>query len=496
MSLGQQLLDALASGGVVPGVVLPRAVVDALDPARPVTFVYLTMGIGVESGGCAAFTFRDAEAARRALGALGQEASRTGAESERRLVDGTTRWAGVHERTLLVSDKPRTIAIAGRLAEELQERPSPATAAVTVYPHVIVPLDAAGVGALLEAKVPEFFAEHRKDTAGLNPSIPAVTKALRLVAEPFVETRALTVALDVSADAGLSVRVVVEPVAESTFARGLARRFPFAVEPGGAVGASGGFVSWGGYGDFVTALEPLFAASGPRGREARAASAAFAERVTGSISCVIERGPPVVTRCAYPLAPGAKPADVLRRYAASVRTNASALNEILGTHSPLPVTTTKGGVLEIEQRIDPQLAPAYAAVFGSTSQRGAAVVRGGKLLIVQGDEPRRWLDVTPTAKPEPALTAALEREQGANLVAYVDVASLAQGALAGSTNPDVKQGLAMVRAIPGLQELRFPLVVSARSGATAQYELEVPIEALQNAAKVVVPYMGTMGRAR
>jgi hypothetical protein len=106
------------------------------------------------------------------------------------------------------------------------------------------------------------------------------------------------------------------------------------------------------------------------------------------------------------------------------------------------------------------------------------------------------LDAAPTVSPEPALSAALERAHGANLVAYVDVASLALALATSSPNPDVKQGLAMVRAIPGLEQLRFPLVASARSGATAQYELEIPIEGLESAARIVVPYMGTMGKPR
>jgi hypothetical protein len=496
MPLGQQLLDALATGRVVPGIVLPRAVVDSLDPARPVTFAYLTMGIGVEEGGCAALSFRDAGSARRALTALGQESSRNGAESERRLADGTTRWAGVHGRTLLVSDKPRRLAIVGPLAEELQDHPAPATAAVTVYPHVIMPLDAPAVGALIEAQGPKWFEGMHQSAPALNLSVPGVLALLRLFAEPLVETRAVTAALDVSAESGFSARVVLEPVAESTFARALVKRSPFAVPPGGPLGAGGGFLSWGSFGDVLEAFGPVLAATGPRGREARAASKALAARLTGSVSCAIDRGPPVSTRCTYPLAPGAKPADVLRRYAAWLRGSVSGMNELFGTGSPLPVVATKGGVLEIEQRIDAQLNPAYATMFGSSSQRSAAVVRDGALVVVQGPDPRRSLDVAPTSKPEPALTAALERAEGANFVAYVDVASLVLSLATSSPNPDVKQGLAMVRAIPGLEALRFPLVVSARSGATARYELEVPFEALANAAKIVVPYMGTMGRGR
>jgi hypothetical protein len=500
MPLGQQLLDALAAGDVVPGIALPRATLDSMDPARPMTFVRLTSGIGVEEGGCAALTFRDADAARRALGALGQETSRAGAESERKLVDGSKRWAGVHGRTLLLSDKPRTISIAGPLAEELQERPNPATAAVTVYPHVIVPLDVAGVRALIDAKGPTFFEDLAKRGGKGGPkldvSVPGFLAALRLLAEPLVETRALTVALDVDPRVGFSARIVIEPVAESTFARSLVRRFPFTAPNGQPAGASGGYLSWGGFADFLETIGPVLSASGPRGRAARAANAALTARLTGAVSCAIDRGPPIVTRCDYPLAPGAKPADVLNRYAASMRGSVGGMNELFGTQSPPPIVTNKGGVLEIEQRLDPSLNPAYAAIFGTSSQRSAAVVRGGMLVVAQGAEPRRVLDAAPTVSPQPALSAALERAHGANLVAYVDVASLALALATSSPNPDVKQGLAMVRAIPGLEQLRFPLVASARSGATAQYELEIPIEGLESAARIVVPYMGTMGKPR
>jgi hypothetical protein len=51
----------------------------------------------------------------------------------------------------------------------------------------------------------------------------------------------------------------------------------------------------------------------------------------------------------------------------------------------------------------------------------------------------------------------------------------------------------MMAAVPGLPELRVPVVFSGKGGGVPNLELQVPFGSLQNVARVVSGFMGQMG---
>jgi hypothetical protein len=456
--IGRDLLGALQDG-VAPGATLAR--LDRLDAASPIALVYLTAGIGVDNGLCVAATFKDAALARQTLGELGVETSRSGGESARRFPSGVTRYLGVHGRTLLIASTPRTIAVAGPLAMELQTHPVASSARVTLYPRVVLPLDAPAVGAFFETRLVEALEESKED--GLKLSAPFAGALARAFGEVVAESRAITLTVDVNETAGLALALSIEPLAESSFARALDRRFPFAVEPAVAA-SSAGLISWGGFGAFLSSFGAYVQASGPKGRELRAANEALLARLQGPCTCAVDQDAPLGWRCAWPLRPGVKAADVLRRWADVTKRGGAWIDEVLGR-------PPSDGV----------------------ARRFTATVRGGALVTtLQAPE----ASASPRAAARPTgLTDTLTAAAGANFVAYVDLASLLMRLASESADAGVSQGVTMIRAIPGLESLQVPFVVTGRSGATARYELQIPVQGLQNAARVVIPYMGVMGGA-
>jgi hypothetical protein len=51
----------------------------------------------------------------------------------------------------------------------------------------------------------------------------------------------------------------------------------------------------------------------------------------------------------------------------------------------------------------------------------------------------------------------------------------------------------MMTAVPGLADLRAPMVLNGHGGSVAAIEIQVPYGSLQNIARVVSAFMGQMG---
>ena len=74
-----------------------------------------------------------------------------------------------------------------------------------------------------------------------------------------------------------------------------------------------------------------------------------------------------------------------------------------------------------------------------------------------------------------------------------DFVSLLSTTSKAAAEPTMKQLAAMMGAVPGLTELRAPLVVAFHGGATSGVDVQIPFESLANAARVVRPFIGKMG---
>jgi hypothetical protein len=114
----------------------------------------------------------------------------------------------------------------------------------------------------------------------------------------------------------------------------------------------------------------------------------------------------------------------------------------------------------------------------------------------QGSRPReilqRW-DQPAKAGAAPIFENVAGRTKGAEVLVFVDLMSFLNAVGKAADDPSVKQVGAMMNAVPGLSELRAPLVVAMWGGKTTAVDLQLPYQTLANLAQVVRPFMGMMG---
>jgi hypothetical protein len=161
----------------------------------------------------------------------------------------------------------------------------------------------------------------------------------------------------------------------------------------------------------------------------------------------------------------------------------------------------RGDVLEFERvvatsHLTPDQARTVRSFIGGDRSKYAAGVRGNRLLQIQGPTARAvlgaWKEPAP-APPPPALAAAMARTRGSDLLLVVDPMPFLLQLLDHANDPETRQGAAMLKAIPGVQAVRTPLVAAVSSSGVLGYELQIPLFAFQSLAAWARPYMGTMG---
>jgi hypothetical protein len=124
-------------------------------------------------------------------------------------------------------------------------------------------------------------------------------------------------------------------------------------------------------------------------------------------------------------------------------------------------------------------------------------------VLAVGAKPREILDrygkQQPTATTAPILTRTLLDTAGADFLGLVDVASVLTSIYGKvqMTGKDLGNMTltGIVAAVPGLADLRVPVVLLGRGGKVPAIEFQVPFGSLQNLARVVSPFMGQMGAA-
>ena len=494
---------------------LRRVLVDRLDPALPVVFVALAPGIGVSGGYCWGLAFRDAADARRTLDELGVETARRGGESTRRLPDGSMANLGVHGRTLLFSPTARLCSVAGPLVEALQRRGTAHVAAISIFPQAL-PVGAAVLGGSFETLLTAALRKEREKRAAAPANaapaafsitdglVAITTRMARMLGSVVADTRAARLELDLDEQVGLALRVVVEPVEGSALARSVAERTPIRVDPRVRT-SDGNFVfAWGAPMSPSSWLGDFFDASGPAGRTFHADAVAWRRLFVGPLSCAGDLGLGGITSvCAQPLARGVKTADIFRRYAAYTKDVAATIKELGLAGPPAPKVKVARDVLEIEQDTD---VPGEAALvrarrhelLGSAIRRTVLMTRPAEGLVAWAPD-RAAATAAPAARaapappPSAALVAVLARADGADLALALDLVSILKGVFEATTDPKLHQALVMLRAIRGFDELHAPIGLTARTGARAAYELQLPFETLRNVAGLMRPYMGVMG---
>ena len=158
-------------------------------------------------------------------------------------------------------------------------------------------------------------------------------------------------------------------------------------------------------------------------------------------------------------------------------------------------------MVEIEKAIErknPQATALLKAIMGGDAVQTALTVKDRRVVLAMGPKPREILDRY--GKPQesmktaaPILARSLLDTAGADYLGLVDVVSVLGKVLANSKELGGSTLAAMMTAVPGLADLRAPMVLNGHGGSVAAIEIQVPFGSLQNIARVVSAFMGQMG---
>ncbi len=505
MPLGQSLVPALTAEPGPGGVVLSADLFARLDPAQPVSVVWLTPSAGAAAGWCAAITFKDAMQARQTLGQVGKVVSHSGAASQLRTPSGDTAWAGLKGRTLLVANREDVLLSGGTWAQAQQQGTLPGQVVFTLHPQVMAKLTGKPMDALVTGFVDE-ISTRMEDKAGsgkkLTPASRNMAKALiKLVARPVAELSAVRLIADVKLDRGLSLRAELEPLAKSAFAARTASPAPLALDRAMPVrGESVAVLAGGDMASSAQQWAEVIAASGPDGQTASKAFLTLMKDTVSRTACTVDlAATPLSSMCSMELRPGVNGAKALERYVAFVEASNAWGAEMEG-RKPVAIKIKRSrGLIELETPVQNRDARAVLkTLFGGEVIKSAVTVKKGHLVQAIGRTPR---DVLATygkpskVGPGPIVTAALAEAQGAESAGVVDVASLVMRLLGAGEDPMVRQAALSVSLIPGVSELRVPLALDVRGGSLLSVDLRAPLGSLENIAKVVRAFMGGMGAA-
>jgi hypothetical protein len=503
-------LEQLSKASVDAGLPLSRANLDRLASDVPVVFVLVGKAGVDEPSGCAALTFRDAATAQKMLAELGPVTTRASGASQRK-VAGETLWTAIDGSTVFFAAKPEHIAEAGALALEGQRQPLGGLVAAVVRPDAIAGMRGTTVPAalgMLDGLMGLAMASSQESNKkqGLSAGgMKAASAALKLLLEPLGETQALHLGLDVGPDIGVLLSGDLEPKAGTAFAKRTAATVPYAIDPGLPVRSdSTNVFAWSPFDRGWDFARAILDASGPAGKKSAVALDQLRAASLGSASCVLELDTtPPTALCSWPLKPGMDAKRGLASYLAFLKASPAWEAEALGTKSPPPKIRKLGDIVLFERKLDlTKLDQAQKkmmrAMFAGETQRFGLTVRDGRVLQMFGPTPEKTLaalgkGATPAPAPTPpAMTEVLTRTKQHEMLMFVDLMGIVGFGLK-NAGEAAGQAQAMFGAVPGLKELKAPIVLSTTGGKVAGLELQLPYTSLANAVKVARPYFGQMG---
>ena len=481
---------------------LPAGVVARADRRRGAVAVALVSGFTLTA--CAAIPFPDDRAARQALDAVGAETSRHDGLSARALADGSTVWAAWGPGVLFLSGQEQGIPAAGALALEEMDRVTADAAAPAVSVELRPQAYGPGLPGLLKLGIAAALRDGhgKRGQAGTPPDKLAAGREMgTAMADGIGQIAAVRATLQIDAARGVAVHLTVVPVAGGGLAGTLAAAAPYSIDSRLHVSEAGtALAAFGAQGPILDGMAWVAEHGGPGGRRFAAALAGLRGETRGAVSCALHVQAPLDVGCIWGLDSTARPARVLDLYLAFLRT-AGAWNAGLAAGPTAPPRFQRhDGVLEVEEHLadDPRLPhETRRQLLGGDTRRTAATVSGGALITAQAAQPRALLasltGPRAAAMPPPLLAAALERTAGAHGFFFLDLPSAIMELTAGSADPSFRQAHRMMLAVPGMSELRAPLIVALRANGALDLEIALPAESLENVGRVLHPFMGVMG---
>jgi hypothetical protein len=503
MPLGQSLLPMLTSGAP-GGMKLDRETLEHMDGTRPLAVIWLASRTGAPAGWCAALAWKEPGSASDALQKIGTALGKSEGTTQLRTASGDVVWGAVKDRQLLLSSSHETLLAAGTLAITAQATPMRGQALFTINPAIMAKSTGQTLDALAASALSAVMAEIENGASSMKmtPASKKMTEAVLKAGIGLLPDIAMArISLEVGTKRGVILHTEVQPNPGSALAGKAAHVSPYAFDLGLPVKNDGGaFFAWGDMASWLTEWKLILEASGAAGQAAgKDLGEFFGESVNGG-SCSLDlAGEAMVVLCSLSVRPGVDPARAVTRYVEFAQSSHKWEAE-LEARKPSPLRIKRSGkVVEIDKTIerkDPRVMQAMRALLGGDVMHSAIGVRDGRVIVSMGPKPRDLLDRygKPSARDaSPIVQQVLLDSAGADFLAVVDLMSAVSKFAAISKDPAGAQLGMMMGAVPGLRELRAPIVVLGSGGGLPSFELQMPFGSLQNVARVVSGFMGQMG---
>ena len=507
ISLGQSFLPMLTSGAGPGGVKVERETLERLDGARPLAVIWLASRSGVPDGWCAALAFKERSFALDALQKIGPSTGQGEGGSQRKTPSGDMVWGAVKDRQLLLSGSQETLLAAGALAITAQTMPMRGQALFTINPSIMAKSAGQPLDALATAFINSVIEEMEKEVASkkITPASKKMGEAvLKSAVGILTDISVARISLEVGAKHGVVLHAEIQPNPGSALASKAAHVSPYAFDLGLPVASdAGAAVAWGDMASWMTEWKPIMEASGPAGLEASQDLAKlFSESINGGSCSADLAAPSLAVLCSLTVRPGVEPSRALTGYLGLLESSNKWEAE-LENRKPSPLKLKRSGkIVEIDKTVekkDPKAMQALKALFGGDVVHSAITVKDGRLVMAMGPKPRELLDrygKAPAAHAAPVFKQVLLDSAGADYLAVVDVMSAFSKFAALTKQPAGQQMSMVMAAVPGLSELRAPIVLLGTGGALPSMEMEWPFGSLQNVARVVSGFMGQMGATK
>lgn len=521
MQAGQELLSSLGSAGLVGDAASFRALWEHLDTTAPVAIAWVLPGKAAAKGYCAALTFKDAVGARQGLDGLGKPGAQRDGAVERKVPDGSSIWAATKGRNLFVSNSADALLLAGGLAEAAQLAPQPRTQPSAQPSPQPGSQPSSSDGQVVFSLLPQALAKASgqtneqiiaqlvgalgtaAQTAGskTNPAMQRMLAGLtESIANMALQIGELRLVFDVGPKQGILVRAEVEPLPGTDLATRMARRSPYAFDQRLPVRSDGTVVlAIGDLSSWFLPFAQAFEASGPAGQTMRQDLTHWFG-IVGDVSCVVE---PVAvgftSLCSSSLKPGADPKLAVDTAVALLTSQNAWEAELEGRKaSPLKIKRKKDSV-EVDKKIQNTDATARAmakAMAGGDTVKTVLAVKSGRLVQGTGQRAAEFVSsYGPVAATNhaPLVAATLAGTKGMEGVASVDVVAILLRLFQKAKDLPGAQLATMATALPGLAEMRAPLVLELLTGRTLTVDFRIPLGSLDNVGKVVQGVFGAGG---
>jgi hypothetical protein len=471
---------------------------------------------GDEPYAATAVGLKSADAAAALVTALGTPAGKQKDVEQVRRADGSSLWILRLGAVVAMADSLEALADAGAHALEARREASD-DILVSGFPRALAragDLDLSGGPEGIKRRALEEY-DRAQAKQGRGPAPPAERASLEATLDFFMPalTEASVAELGVALAAERGVRLVlrVRPAAGSAFARRVAARAPYEVDPRllagetpvsmGAVGASPSLLQ------LYQGILDAQARSGVKGAaEVAAKLRPVLGQLTGAMGVSFR---PVRGAFAYdvvlPLKAGVTTAAAVDALAALAGSPAlpAVLREGYGRDAPAIKVARQGAELRTELVFagDRPGSPGAVAraLYGSSTIVLLASAQGGRLLISSEPGAKGRLEAlagpAPAPRPAPPLQAALDETRGLDGFGYVDLWGLLRPVLGAALSGPEAQMVNGLLAMPGLSRLSLPISVSFAGGDQLTADLRIPLSTLTNAATALSLFGGLGGGA-